>query len=392
MNYNKKIGIISYWDSLSNYGQILQGVALQYILRHLGYNPVTIKYILPQETDKISIFERIKKVVQDDVSILKHIQRKIKHIFNRRNIEYDLNCNIPKRKFIDFKQKYLHLTENKYTTIQQIATIAPDFYAFITGSDQVWHEAGNYERMRVFLLDFTSSTVRRLSYAASFGRDRISDKAECLLFQKCLAKFDGVSVRENTGVNICRLLQRPDAIKMPDPTLLLTKEEWFSYLHLNTNNDKIPPKAFFYSLKAYDQRIHSLIRYFETKGYEINYVCSDTIIDKSANKEATIEEWLQLIATSNIVITNSFHGTIFSLNFNTPVISIGNKDYSLEKGSNQRMYSIMKELNLSDFFINDVDTIKTEKIVAAKINWETINQYIELEREKGIAFLKTKLH
>lgn len=386
----KKVGIISYWDTQSNYGQILQGVALQYILKFLGYNPVTIRYILPTEKpNKVSILHKIKKLIKDDISIFERIKSRLNQLQNKK-CQPIYNSNLSVRKFNEFKQKYLKLSIDEYHSIEQFKTIVPQFYAFITGSDQVWHEAGGYERKQIFLLDFLSTPVKRLSYAASFGRDKIIDKNEIKLFRECLAKFDGVSVREQSGLTLCKYLQCNKAVKVPDPTLLLTKEEWLSYLNINIEQKKSEKKVFFYSLKANDPRIHDLINFFQEKEYTILYVCSDTILDKSANIEPTIEEWLKLIATADFVVTNSFHGTIFSLNFNVPVISIGNRR-ALHKGQNQRMYSIMKELGLLKFFINEINTDEITQLLSIPINWCEVNNYINNEKKTGLFYLQNHL-
>ena len=389
----KKIGIISYWDSKSNYGQILQGVALQYILKSLGFYPVTMKYIISYIPEHKSFCQHVKRIIHDDVSLLNHIKRRLISIFRKREKLKSLDFN--QRQFNLFKQKYLNLSNTEYTSLDQLATELTNkpnqFYAFISGSDQVWHEAGNIERKKVFLLDFVPPTIKRLSYAASFGRDKITDKEEINLFKNYLSKFNAVSVREDTGITICKMLNRKDAIKVVDPTFLLDQTQWKSFLSLKggvNNNNK---KAFIYSLEANNPIIHKLITYLEKHSYIINYVCSDSILDKKANCEATIEEWLEYIDSSNIVVTNSFHGTIFSLNFNTPVLSIG-KPYPLNEKQNQRIYSIMKEINLLDYFINTpCDDDKIEKLLSNTINWNKVNHYLDQEKIKGISFLEKNL-
>lgn len=389
----KKIGIISYWDSKSNYGQILQGVALQYVLKSLGFYPITMKYIMSYASERKPLHQHIKRIFYDDISLLNHIKRRLASIFRKKKKLESLNFE--QRQFDLFKQKYLNLSKREYTSLNQLAIESTNkenqFYAFISGSDQVWHEAGNIERKKVFLLDFVPSTIKKLSYAASFGRDKITDEEEIKLFRNCLSKFDAVSVREDTGVTLCKMLNRNDAVKVVDPTFLLDQAQWRSFLSLKEKTSSNRKKAFIYSLEANNPIIHKLINYLEKNNYIIYYVCSDSILDKKANCEATIKEWLEFIDSSNIVVTNSFHGTIFALNFNTPVISIG-KPYSLKEKQNQRIYSIMKELELLDFFINTpCDNSKIEKILSSTIDWNKVNKFLIQERIKGISFLKQNL-
>lgn len=175
--------------------------------------------------------------------------------------------NFDQRQFDIFKQKYLNLSKTEYTSLDELVSEstndANQFYAFISGSDQVWHESGNNEKKRVFLLDFVPPTIKRLSYAASFGRDKITDTEEINLFRSCLSKFNAVSVREETGVTICKMLHRNDAIKVVDPTLLLDQMQWKSFLSLKEETKSNNKKAFIYSLEANNPIIHKLITYFE---------------------------------------------------------------------------------------------------------------------------------
>ncbi|TKD65549.1 polysaccharide pyruvyl transferase family protein [Flavobacterium sp. ASW18X] len=387
----QKIGIISYWDSLINYGQILQGTALQYILKGMGYEVETIKYVLDNREDKKTLPEKVHDWIYDDISISTRIKNRItpkKKIDDKSNL-LSLEYFREERKFDSFKSNYLNLSEQEFKTLRELEEYAKSFYAFITGSDQVWHKTGGLERKRIFLLDFLSKDTKRISYAASFGRDDIINKKEVITFKECFKKFDALSVREDSGLKLCKKIGADNALLMPDPAILLSKQDWIQYLSLNVNEAN-KKTVFCYSLKSKDHRVHQILDYLESKGYQIHYACSDLLKDERANTEPTIEEWLEHIINADIVVTTSFHGTLFSLLMNTPFISVG-KPNPLSEGSNRRFYSILKELNLLNRLTNRFDALEIEDIINAQVNWTSVNNKFGELRLKGKKFLETAL-
>lgn len=114
--------------------------------------------------------------------------------------ERDIN-----RGFDDFKKEYMSFSENQYPSLNSLITNYPQADIYITGSDQVWGEWGSENKKRIFLLDFLPDTIKRISYAASFGRNSLND-SEFELFKNALSKFNAISVREKSGIDICNKL------------------------------------------------------------------------------------------------------------------------------------------------------------------------------------------
>lgn len=389
----KKIGITSYWCSSSNYGQILQGVALQSVLRKLGYCPCTIAYDMdaPEQSDHSKI-DKFRLLLLGEVSIARRIIRKIKYLLSSNKINKRREkCDFSKRGFDEFKNKYLKMSIGQYKTCQEVADSHEfeDYYAFITGSDQVWHEASGPKRRKYLLLEFAKENQKRISYAASFGRNKIIPIGERNEYKRGLKRFSSVSVRELSGVKICKSLGVKASCEL-DPTLLLSKDEWFSHCNM-----EIPARnaktAFFYTLSANNEIVVRIKELLQSLGYKCIYVCSDEFHeDANANCEATIEKWLQYIALSSIVVTTSYHGTIFSINFNTPVLSIA-KNGDIHNGSNQRMFSVMSKLGILDSLIAKYDENAIKKVINQKIDWDSVNNVIAQEREKSTFYLQNAL-
>lgn len=386
----KKIGITSYWCSNSNYGQILQGVALQHVIRNLGHNPCTIAYDMDApENHDYSRIDKIRLILFGEISIWKRIVRRIKAHLS--DVKPEIKQDFSKRHFDIFKSKYLKMSDERYDTFQKVVDSKEikDFYAFITGSDQVWHAASGPNRRKYLLLEFANRKQKKISYAASFGRNKIIPISERKEYQRELQTFFSVSVREQSGVELCKSLGVKASCEL-DPTLLLSAKDWFTLCNIEQHkrNDKT---AFFYTLSANNKIVLQIKKLLQSLGYECIYVCSDEKNpDENANCDATIEEWLQLIASSSIVVTTSYHGTIFSINFNTPVLSIA-KEGNILNGSNQRMYSIMSGLGLLDNFIDKYDENAVRAILNKETDWSFINGKIEKERKKSISYLQNAL-
>lgn len=393
MKDNKKIAIASYWESNTNYGQILQGVALQRVLLDLGYNPFTIRYNMSSnDYSSKSLKQKIYELWHDDVTVFNHIKRRLKHIlqkcYSQTNvITPDNSCRL----FDAFRKEYLNMSSMKYEGYKSLDSDELKSCKYlIVGSDQVWHKASGPQRRKYLLLEFAKAGQKRISYSASFGRDSIIDNLEEEEYRRELQHFNAISVREDSGIELCRRLG-VSSICVSDPTLLLDKHQWMSLLRLNRDN-KVKNRVFIYSLKANHPIIDKVLDLIEKLSLDYDYVCSDDNVDDIRSTiKATPKEWIQLISNSSVVITTSYHGTIFSLNFNVPVISIGNSG-RLDSGSNRRMYSIMNKVGLLDHFINVFEDNLIKSLLHTAVDWEYVNDIMKAERSKGIRFLEQSLN
>lgn len=382
----KKICILSYWDSLVNYGQILQGAALQKVLKDIGTSPITIRYNFDfnSQNTQEDIRKKIHRVFTDDTSLYKHFYRYISNKLSTKKIR-----NSNGRKFEDFKKKYLNLSSLKYNTIDDFINNYIDAYCYIVGSDQVWHEYGTLERKEILLLKFVKPNTKKIAYAASFGRNEIKDKVERDIFKLLLPQFNRITVRESSGVKLCKELGIRHVSVMPDPTILLSKQEWELFLNIQRNRNE-NKTVFVYMLSQHNKTLLKYINFFKKKGYTIQYVSSDKYVDTLENTNPTIEEWVSDIANADIVITNSFHGAVFSLIFNKPAICLA-RNKNIEGGGNSRINDLYKLLGITKYF-----TIKYNKDIAINIlenniDWNYINTYLANKKALGISFLTQNL-
>ena len=253
--------------------------------------------------------------------------------------------------------------------------------AYIAGSDQIWNQQIPLEERKIFFLDFVKK-AKKISYAASIGRDTIEEQEKQQISQ-LLDRFDAISIRENTGVKLYQPLTKNKIENVLDPTLLLNCNEWDEIAKTpNIKKDYI----FSYTLGA-DRNILDNIDSISEK---LNIGITEIYYKKNFKNEITNindagpKEFVGLIKNAKYVVTNSFHGMVFSILYK--------KDFWVfTRGKmNSRIYDLLEILDLKDRIIES-DTNINEIDLNSKIDYNKVYQQLEKERKKSIDFLKNAL-
>lgn len=329
-----RIGIITFWKSVDNYGQILQSFALQQYLRNNGHDPFLIRYSdIVKKGASFKWYRLLHYVIRLPQYVSWYISEKLRQ---RKVFQYEKSVAHIDRKFGEFMKKYLKFTEDIYTdeTIHQDPPIAD---AYVCGSDQIW--GGDW----AYYLDFVPENKPRIAYAPSLGGLMSFDPDYERQLAMLLSKFAFIGMREQSGVDVCRRLGRNDAIKVVDPTLLLARGD-YDKLRVPTNVDK--PYIFAYILgNPMTCSVAEIMDYAHLMHKELKYVVSAGQLDGYEHLYPQVGEWIDLISHADIVITNSFHGTVFSLIYNRPFITILlNQGY---ERMNTRVVELLTECNLT---------------------------------------------
>lgn len=388
-----KIGIITFWESTDNYGQVLQAYALQQVLKDMGHNPFQIRYSLKASQSaekKPSIAKKILKALL--------VYPLIKSIKRRKALKEDASCRLmieeknEDRRFPEFRSKYINQGSTIYNSIEEIRSNPPSADCYITGSDQVWTMLLSNEGNAAYFLDFGEKDIKRISYAASFGRS-VYPKELLPRLKGLLCCFDAISVRELEGVDICRSLGF-QADHVLDPTLLLTKADYLSKLYINDE-----PKGnslFVYSINVRtpeDLYWTELRKYADENRLDITVTTSSgnipgrEIYDGVNYSYATIEEWLQNINKAQLVATTSFHGVVFCLLMHTNFIFYPLKGKGIKL--NGRVQSLLQSLNLEEKICtceSDVDCC-----ISVMPNWMEVDKLIENKRALSLSFFDRQL-
>lgn len=332
----KKIGLTTIY-SVPNYGSVLQAFASQEILKKIGYDCYIIDYKYPNEWHYKHGTPKAKLISKIALSLgLKRHHRK------------SLKLNAFKKKYFNFTSLYKNLNELENSDWRSYDLI-------IVGSDQVWNPKF-VKGDTAFMLSYLPNSIKRISLASSFACSFLPEKY-ITTYKKYLSRFDYLSVREENGVNILHneLNINKDIKILLDPTLLLSKEDWTSLVPRSKFKKKKPYILFYMLDYAFDPKpyIFNVIQYFaKSLNYEI--IILEGYIPKYLHEkfnvitknDASVEEYIDLFQYANLVITSSFHGTAFAVNFGIPLISIIPQD----KGDD-RQSTLLKSIGLEQCII-----------------------------------------
>lgn len=368
-----KIGIITFHNS-NNYGALLQAIALQTKLRYLGHEVKIINYICENKRD-------IYKVI--NISKSKSITQNFRQVIDS---PFKLIKKIKADKFIEEK---LNLTEDIFTKSDQIKKANLNYDMYICGSDQIW----NYENTKfdkTYFLDFVENNKKKMSYAASFGLNEIEDiyKND---YKKLLNEIEYMSVREETGRDIIKSIIDKECEVVLDPTLILSKNEWNKILQDNTINGykkKFEKYILVYTLHCTKEIVEIAEQLSEKTKLKIVNInangTKDIIRGLRNNIIPSPLEFVKLINDAEYIITDSFHGTVFSLNLNKEFfvyLKPGLKNHS-------RIENILGKCGLENRIYRGVKPIENLK----NINFNKINSILDNERKSSIKFIEKSLN
>lgn len=363
-----KISIITL-HRITNFGSLLQTYATQTYLENVGHTVEVIDYIPEGLSFKRAVFPKkngslIKKAI------------KFMPLFFVNAVQFQMVNR--------FIKKHIHVTKKRYYTFKELLQDVPNADVYISGSDQVWNTQNNNpaEDIKAYYLCFVPDNKKKIAYAGSFGKTKF-DEMESKRIAEWLNRYDAISVREDTALETLEDLGMDKGIHVVDPTLLLGKEDWLSFCNLQ------PPKykyLFIYNLNR-NKILEKLAREIaKKKGLKIiNF--SDTLEFVAGAKNRmfnTAYDFLNYIAHADFVVTDSFHGTAFSLNFGRQFVSLPAPKY------NSRLESILRKTNLiGERFVSTVE----QGLLAAEheIDYAVVNQLLEKEREKSRDYLRNAL-
>lgn len=374
MNNAKKIGIITFSNTLDNYGQVLQYLATQIYLEERNHEvflyippknrPNTLDIIkrkIKNIIKKIVLFffnssEITKRIIKPDASTCNTQDEQKRKMFQKwENLSVISEQNHP-RFFEQFRKKYFHILSCSYFDLC-------DFYAFAVGSDQTWSYIS-----KETMLDFGPENMKRFSIAPSLGHKVFSDE-EILHASPLLDRFDFITVREQNGKEFCSACGRDDAQVVLDPTFLLSSSH-YDKLASNHGIMMSKPYIFLYLLGGeIEVKVKDIYDWAKNNDLEVIYVASQGREDSFPKCYATIEQWLALIKNAKYVLTNSFHGVALSTIYRVPFLIF--PLVGIMHGMNGRIFHFSSEFNMKDrIYVDTLDVVKND------INWKDVNDKI----------------
>ena len=377
-----KVGVVTFWYSNDNYGQLLQCYALQKYLDCRGIDAFLIKYL--PKTKKFFFQKIINHMSLQDIKY--YFSKDAKNSRKRAEI---VNKNSVNRKFDDFRDNYIKSTSCVYTSYEELYNFPPEADAYICGSDQIWQGPLKNKNVSIWFLNF--GTAKRIAYAASFGKKIAENERD--IFISYLGKFDAISVRENSAQKYCRNLGFQNVDVVLDPTLLLKESDYKKIMLDIHENNKFVFLYILNMMSVDDFYWNEISEYINEKNFDIKFVSSSGCIpamdsiDNYENLQLTIPEWLSYINKSEHVITSSYHGVIFSIIMHKSFVAIPLNGKYAE--GNERLYTLLQTLELNERLVKDKGQIKN--ILDKPIDWNIVDNLLEEQREKSEKFLKQAL-
>lgn len=370
-----KIGILTLPYN-NNYGGYLQSYALMRILKEMGHSPE----IISRRHNKRKFIWRIVQFIKR--LLKKCIGKKIPCIIPSQEIE----LRVRGEKMFKFVDKYISpRTISFYTSKDYYKYINGRYDAIIVGSDQVWRPNYGPHIQDYFLSSFSSDKTMCIAYAASFGSDNpIYTKTEIKECGDAIKKFKAISLREDSGINVIRSFgwETPCEIEVVlDPTLLLNKE---SYVELLPSGDSpAKGKVFCYVLDNSETVRQVIIDICKDCGVASYHIINTSMWKRYDYIMPSVEDWLKGILEAKYVITDSFHGAVFSILFNKDFFVCGN-----EMRGKARFLTLLSKFGLEDRF---VDMSMPSILQMKPIDWNYVNNIIHDMRIESLAFIERAL-
>lgn len=373
----KKIAMITVHRTL-NYGTMLQMYACSELFRERGYETETVDYYRSRDyrnEDYRSAGAYCKKriALEGAGGIKGKAVTAAKGVLLYRDT----------KRFADICNRFMaeKLTLTKpYESLEALRNDPPKADLYCAGSDQIWNSDYNGSVDKAFFLDFAEKGARKISYASSIGKEELSD-AEGRVFKEALADFDAVSVREKSAESILHGLGI-DAQAVLDPTLTLDIAKWDALCAKPVIKE---PYLLIYKLKGDDTLDRTAYRIAEEKRLPIVRISFSGM--KKEKGETTvvlpeIGEFLSLIKNAAYVVTNSFHGTCFSINFSRQFTSVTRQNY------NTRIANILGQLRIGDRLCASPDDIAAQ---LSDIDYEAVGTLLTQKRGESLKWLDNAL-
>lgn len=347
-----KIGLLTYHYS-ANIGAVMQAYATCRALRELGHEVVIVDIRQPEGNHS-----GLVKLVADAA-----------------NLKRDLDLR-------KFKSMHYPPMTRRYLSVSELRDDPPHVDCLLAGSDQTWNPDISKEMAMAYFLDFGGDGIRRVSYASSFGRDSWPDDSPITKdVQKALARFQHISVREATGLAILSHTFWLNGTLVVDPTMLFAdyqeltgpipeKDELVCY-KLERN------PAFYAGIEAVKQMAGMPARLlnnsYPVKG--LRYTCPPGV-----------SEWIGRLGGARMVLTDSFHGTVFSLLYKRNFVAVMNKN-----GKDSRMLDLLKAVGLQDRAFESMEALKEDPSWLQPIDYSVVEPSVRALRDASWDYLKKAL-
>lgn len=374
-----KTGILTFHHA-HHYGAQLQAFALMKAVTNLGPECEIINYVRKDTLDGNSIFKKglTSRAMLSNANTLMN--------YGKLKRRY--------RRFERFVHEEMKLSEKFYGTYEELVADAPGYDVYVCGSDQIWNPLIYKENTfdPAFFADFARAG-RKVAYAPSFGISSIpEDKRE--LLKGYLDKFDCLSVREMQGGKIIGNITGRDALTVLDPTLLLTGEQWEELSSAPVFNEPYLLCYFITDARKYSGFVQTLAEKYKMP--VVSLCGARRVVPQTRHivLDAGPKEFLGLFRNASAICTDSFHGTVFSINFEKEFYCFESSQKG-EKAVNSRLNNILGKLDLTErIFPTKMELQKFAGRISEAdglIDYQKVNSILRQERSRSFDYLRDSL-
>lgn len=368
-----KIGMLTF-PLNANYGNILQAFALLTHLKRAGYDVELIDKRLNNPSAQFKVKSIIKNLM---LSIFGNILfKKYPSYFINKGFDLFVKNEIkPKTRII-------------YNSVQLEDIIKKNEYdAIVIGSDQIWRKDYLKEEIILYFMPFFPNRIKKIAYSASYGVSHWQfNEDETRKIRALLNDFSGISVREESAVDLCTENLGINVKHVIDPTMLLNKEYYINALQAK---NELLGESYLFSYILDDNVNVKLTENYITNKFSLHSSVSFTLTgirlnDKNISSKNPINLWIQYLYSSKFVVTDSFHGVVFSIIFNKPFIVIPNAKRGLT-----RFTSLLNMFNIENRIVENLSRL--DEAVNDKIDWNTVNSILNDKRKEASKFIISAL-
>lgn len=361
---------------------MLQASSISSVISDLGYSVEHIDYIPQKNTDNEPLKLKLRRLAIRFLELIKIKKLLVTLRGDKVYIKDEVSGN---HIFEDFRSKWVPRSERTFYKASDLKAIGDDYDSLFVGSDQVWRPrmyVNPFSDTYAYFLQFAGKNTKRISYAASFGVDAWEKSLHPSItsdVNNAINQFNAISVREASGVQICKEQFKVQAEHVLDPTLLVGKN-FFESIIADEEVKVSAGKVVYYKLDSNEQfisRLNEIAKKLDTSIKNIYYKKT-----ASGYEYNTVAAWLANIRDCKLIVTDSFHCVCFSILFEKDFVCIGNKERGLA-----RLYSLLSILGLEDRLIDDeLDYSETYNTLPA-IDYEKVKVKLELLKENSKDFI-----
>ncbi len=378
-----KVGIITLYKDNRNYGGLLQAYALNRAIDELGFSSEILNYVQNRNSYRLNRFLNLG------------IRRTIEYFRNKVITVAEYRKRPELGRCIRIRNQCLHEFETEIphsgvVSDNDISSVAGQYSILVCGSDQIWNP-GLWSP--VMFLDIPGFSGRRFSYAASIGRSMLTDKEKNFV-SRYIGALDAISVRETSAANLIQAITDKAVKVVLDPIFLLGSDKWLQFAKKPENvPDEFVFSFFLGSNKGVKKKIYEIyngvtpiitIPHLQTGYKEEDEVYSDIQLYKIGPRE-----WVWMILNAEMVFTDSFHGTAFSVNLGREFCCFPKGKSNDSQSINSRLLDLLRIFRLEERYICNLENFEK---ATNPIDKKFVNSVICEKKRESFEFLNTSLN